>query len=168
MMEENRMPADLFHKLIFPEIPPILLSPKGRRLLNMDVKKRILIVDDHPNLREGLKSILSLSPIFDVVGEASDGLEALFFVEKLIPDLVLMDLSMPRMDGITATREIKKKWPGTKILIFTVHNTAEYQTAAMKAGADGYLLKGSSSAKMTQSIKDILEGKHGFLTNIME
>lgn len=134
----------------------------------MDIKKRILIVDDHLALREGLKSILSFSPIFDIVGEACDGLDALNFVEKLLPDLVLMDLSMPRMDGIAATREIKKKWPGTKILIFTVHNTTEYQTAALKAGADGYLLKGSSSAEMIHSIKDILEGKQGFLSNIME
>jgi DNA-binding NarL/FixJ family response regulator len=125
----------------------------------MDIKKRILIVDDHPALREGLKSIFSFSPIFDIIGEAGDGLEALDYVEKLLPDLVLMDLSMPRMDGITATREIKKKWPETKILIFTVHNTSEYLAAARQAGADGYISKDASSAEMIQSIKGILEGE---------
>jgi DNA-binding NarL/FixJ family response regulator len=68
-----------------------------------------------------------------------------------------MDLSMPRMNGIAATREIKKKWPGTKILVFTNHNTPEYGTAALKAGADWYLLKDSTRAKLIQSIKDIMD-----------
>jgi DNA-binding NarL/FixJ family response regulator len=134
----------------------------------MDKKKRILIVDDHPALRKGIKSILSLCPVFDIVGEAADGLEAIDFVERLLPDLVLMDLSMPRMDGIDATREIKKKWPETKILAFTVHKTPEYLKAALKAGADGYLLKDSSRAELIQLIKDILDGKQGLFPNIME
>ena len=134
----------------------------------MEIRKRILIVDDHPALREGLKSILSYSPHFDIVGEACDGLEAIDLVEKLLPDLVLMDLSMPRLDGISATREIKGKKPATKVLIFTVHNTDEYLTAAKTAGADGFLLKGSSSAEMIQSMKDILEEKQEFLSNLGE
>jgi DNA-binding NarL/FixJ family response regulator len=134
----------------------------------MDKKKRILIVDDHPALREGLRSILSLCSVFDIVGEAADGLEAIHCVERLLPDLVVMDLSMPRMDGLDATREIKKKWPGTKILAFTVHKTPEYLTAALKAGADGYLLKDSSRAELIQLIKDILDEKQGLLPNIME
>ena len=93
---------------------------------------RILIVDDNPALREGLKSILSQFPAFDIVGEAADGVEALNSVERLLPDLVLMDISMPRMDGIAATREIKKKRPGTKVLVFTVHKTPEYLAAAQR------------------------------------
>ena len=80
----------------------------------MDKKIRILIVDDNPVLREGLKSILSHIPVFDIVGEAADGMEALNLVERLLPDLVLMDISMPRMDGIAATREIKKNGRGLK------------------------------------------------------
>jgi CheY-like chemotaxis protein len=127
--------------------------------LSMDHKIHILIVDDNPILREGLKSVLSHSPIFNIVGEAADGLEAIDSVNKFHPDLVLMDLSMPRMDGIAATREIKKKWPGTKILAFTVHQTPEHQTATLKAGADGYLLKDSSQTELIQSIQDILDGK---------
>ena len=105
----------------------------------MNKTQRILIVDDNPVLREGLKSILSQFSFFDIVGEAADGLEALNTAERLLPDLILMDISMPRMDGLTATKEIKKKWPGTKILVFTVHLTPEYLAAASKAGADGYL-----------------------------
>lgn len=127
-----------------------------------------MIVDDSPVLREGLKSLLSSLAIFDIVGEAADGLEAIDSVERLLPDLVLMDLSMPRMDGIAATREIKKKWPGTKILAFTIHNTLEYQVSVLKAGADGYLLKSSSRAELIQSIEDILDGKQGLTPDIKE
>ncbi|MGC1402278.1 MAG: response regulator transcription factor, partial [Thermodesulfobacteriota bacterium] len=131
-----------------------IMKPQANSL-TMDNKIRILIVDDNPILREGLKSVLSHSPNFDIVGEAGDGLEAIDSVKKFHPDLVLMDLSMPRMDGIAATREIKKKWPGTKILAFTIHKTPEYQTAALKAGADGYLLKDSSQTELIQSIQGI-------------
>jgi DNA-binding NarL/FixJ family response regulator len=121
--------------------------------------KRILIVDDHPTLREGLRSLLSSQDIFDIVGEAGDGLEAVALVDQLHPDLVLMDISMPRMDGIAATREIKEKWPETKILIFSVHKTPEYLKAALEAGADGYILKDSPRTKLILTIKNILDGK---------
>ena len=87
------------------------------------------------------------------------GLEAIDSVIELHPDLVLMDLSMPRMDGIAATEEIKKQWPGTKILVFTIYNSSEYQTAALNAGADGFITKGASQAELFQSIQDILDGK---------
>ncbi len=134
----------------------------------MNKTQRILIVDDNPVLREGLKSILSQFSFFDIVGEAADGLEALNTAERLLPDLILMDISMPRMDGLTATKEIKKKWPGTKILVFTVHLTPEYLAAASKAGADGYLSKDSPRAELIQSIQNILAGNLGFLQNTME
>lgn len=162
------MATGTFPQVDFSKNPAYPIAPKGKILFDMDPKKRILIVDDHPALREGLKSILSFSPFFDIVGEVCDGLDALDFVEKLLPDLVLMDLSMPRMDGIAATREIKKKWPATKVLVFTIHESPEYRTAARTAGADGYLLKGSSRAEMIDSIKDIMDGRQGFLSNIPE
>ncbi len=133
----------------------------------MDEPQRILIVDDHPTLRAGLKSLLS--PFYDIVGEAADGLEAINSVERLLPDLVLMDLSMPRMDGMAATREIKKKWPKTKILAFTVHDTPEHRAAVLEAGADGYLLKDSSREELIQSIKILLDGLFdglGFASNL--
>jgi DNA-binding NarL/FixJ family response regulator len=134
----------------------------------MNKPQRVLIVDDNPALREGLKSILAHFPDFDIVGEAADGVEALNSVERLLPDLVLMDISMPRMDGIAATKEIKKKRPETKVLVFTVHKSPEYLTAALKAGADGYLLKDSSRAELIQSIEDFLAGNQGFPQNFME
>jgi DNA-binding NarL/FixJ family response regulator len=123
----------------------------------MDKKKRILIVDDYPILREELRSLLSSHQDFEIVGGAEDGLEAIEFVEKLQPDLVLMDLSMPRMNGLDATRKIKRKWPETKILFFTVYHS--YDKAAINAGADGYLLKDTSSNELIQSIENIFPEK---------
>ncbi|MGC1401386.1 MAG: response regulator transcription factor [Thermodesulfobacteriota bacterium] len=119
----------------------------------MDKKKSILIVDDYPILREELQSLLSTHQDFCVLGGAEDGLEAIEFVGKLQPDLVLMDISMPRMNGLDATRNIKKKWPETKILVFTVYHS--YDTAAIKAGADGYILKDASRNELIQSIENI-------------
>ena len=129
----------------------------------MDKKKSILIVDDYPIFRNGLRSLLSLHHDFDIVGEAGDGLEAIEFVEKLQPDLVLMDLSMPRMNGLDATRKIKRKWPKTKILIFTVYHS--YDKAAIKAGADGYISKDTSSNELIQSIENIFTEKQVLNSN---
>ncbi len=157
------------------EFDLILSEPHNKAILNPqasslteDNKIRILIVDDNPILREGLKSVLSHSPIFDIVGQAGDGLEAIDSVEKFHPDLVLMDIAMPRMDGITATKEIKKQWPETKILVFSVHKSSEYRTAALNAGADGYISKDSFSVELVQSIQDILNKNQEFHSNIMK
>ncbi|MGC1404364.1 MAG: response regulator transcription factor [Thermodesulfobacteriota bacterium] len=125
----------------------------------MDNKKRTLIVDDYPGVREGLRSLLSSHQDFDIVGEAGDGLEAIELVSKLHPDLVLMDMSMPRMDGMTAIREIKKKWPKTLVLAFTVHKSPEYVFATLIAGADGYILKDDPWTDLITSIENILKGE---------
>jgi DNA-binding NarL/FixJ family response regulator len=122
-------------------------------------KKRILIVDDNSILREGLRSLLSSQQGFEIVGEAKDGLEAIEFVDQILPDLVLMDITMPRMGGIEATRKIKEKRPETKILAFTVQDCPEYKTATLKAGADGYLLKSILHSELIQSIEDTCSGK---------
>jgi CheY-like chemotaxis protein len=163
------------HLLKTEEFDLILSEPHNKAILKpqansltMGNKIRILIVDDNPTLREGLRSVLSRSPVFDIVGEAADGVEAINSVERLLPDLVLMDISMPRMDGLAATREIKKKWPDTKILVFTVHKSPEYLAAASKAGADRYLSKDSSRAELIQSIEDILDEKQGLHMGITE
>ena len=134
----------------------------------MGKQYRILIVDDNNNLREELKSLLYGYQEFEISGEAGDGLEAINSVEKLQPDLVLMDLSMPRMGGLAATKEIKRQWPGTKILVFTVYKIPEYRTAVFEAGADGYILKDSSKVELIQSIQDTLAGKPGFHPRSLE
>src|SRR4030043_2287674 len=110
----------------------------------MSQKYRIIIAEDHTIIREGLKALLSQNPKCEIVGEAKDGREAIRCVEKLKPDLILTDLSMPRMNGMDAIREIRRRAPETKILVLTVHKTEEYILATLQAGADGYLLKDST------------------------
>jgi len=122
-------------------------------------KKRIVIAEDHTILREGLRSLLSSDPDFDVVGEAEDGRDAIQCVEKLMPDLVLMDLSLPRMNGMDAIKEIKKRCSKTKVLALTVHRTEEYILATLQAGADGYVLKDATHAELVMGIKSVLQGK---------
>lgn len=122
-------------------------------------KQSILIVEDQTILREGLRSLLSFQPDLEIIGEAGDGLEGIRSVDKLLPNLVLMDLSMPRMSGMEAIKEIKKKWPEIKILALTVNDSEEYIMAALKAGADGYILKDSTNTELLHAIRNILSGK---------
>ena len=125
----------------------------------MNQKVRIVIAEDHTILREGLRSLLASNTDFEVVGEAEDGREAIRCVEKFKPNLILMDLSMPRMHGMEAIREIKKGSPETKILVLTIHNAEEYILTTLRAGADGYILKDCTHAELMIAIKTILGGK---------
>lgn len=120
---------------------------------------RILIVEDHRILREGLRSLLASNPDLEVAGEAADGLEAVRAVEKCAPELVLIDLAMPRMDGLDAIREIKSQNPDVKVLVLTVNKAEEYVLAALKAGANGYLLKDATYAELKLGIEYVLAGK---------
>ena len=124
----------------------------------MKEKQRIVIAEDHTILREGLRALLSREPNFEVVGEAEDGREAIRLVEQLTPDLILTDLSMPKMNGVEAIREIRKRAPETKILALTVHRTEEYILEVLQAGADGYILKDASSTELIMAIKSVLRG----------
>lgn len=125
----------------------------------MPSKYQIVIAEDHTILREGLRFLLNSSPELEVVGEAADGREAVRIAEKLKPNLILTDLSMPRMNGMDAIREIKRVSPHTKILVLTVHKTEEYILATLQAGADGYLLKDTTHAELLSAIKHVLGGK---------
>ena len=131
-------------------------------------KKKILIVEDHTILREGLKALLTTNPEIEIVGEAEDGREAIWLVEKLDPDMVMMDLSMPRMDGMQAIREIKRRWPKKRVLALTAHKTEEYVLTTLKAGADGYLLKDSTYQEMMTAVKSVLSGKRYLSPGISE
>lgn len=119
----------------------------------------IVIVEDHTILREGLRALLSADPRFEVVGEADDGRTAIRSVQKLSPDLVLMDLSMPRMNGLEAIQEIKKQKPDTKIIALTVHKKEEYILATLRAGANGYVLKDANQSELMMAIEHVLDGK---------
>lgn len=122
-------------------------------------KKKIVIAEDQKILREGLKSLLSSSDDFEVVGEAEDGLNAVRCVEKFSPELLLLDLSMPKMSGISAIKEIKSQFTETKILVLTVHESEEYILEVFKSGADGYCLKDASHSELLMAIKSVLSGK---------
>jgi two-component system NarL family response regulator len=116
-------------------------------------KIRVLIVDDNPVVRDGLRSILTANTDIDVVGEAGDGLRAIDLAGDLLPDVVLMDVQMPGMDGIEATRIIKQRLPALKILFLTVH--MEHAGAALLAEADGYLLKDCGRHTLLQAIREL-------------
>jgi DNA-binding NarL/FixJ family response regulator len=134
----------------------------------MPKKSRIVIAEDHTILREGLRSLLVADPDFDVVGEAGDGRAAVRCVESLSPDLVLMDLSMPRMNGLEAIRDIKKQNPKTKIVVLTVHKTEEYILATLQAGADGYVLKDASHSELLMALRNVSIGKRYLSPGISE
>jgi two-component system response regulator NreC len=125
----------------------------------MENKLSIVLADDHTILREGLRALLTADSNFEIVGEARDGREAVRCVEKLGPDLLLMDLSMPRMSGMDAIREIKKRYPDTKIIALTVHKTEEYLLTTLQAGADGYVLKDATHDELILAIKNVMGGK---------
>jgi DNA-binding NarL/FixJ family response regulator len=125
----------------------------------MKKKCRIVIAEDHTILREGLCALLNAHEEFEVIGEAKDGLEAISCVERLQPDLLLVDLSMPKMSGISAISQIRKQFSEIKIIVLTVHDTEEYLRAALNAGANGYILKDASHNELVVAIKNVLDGK---------
>ena len=125
----------------------------------MKGKRSVVIVEDHRILREGLRALISSDPTCEVVGEAGDGLEAIRCAVRLKPGLVLLDLSMPRMDGLDAIKEIRKQCPETRILVLTVHSTDEFILAALKAGAHGYLLKDATHSELMKAMEVVFSGQ---------
>ncbi len=116
---------------------------------------RILVADDHAVLREGICALLGRHADLIVVGEASNGVEALAQVASLKPDVVLMDISMPEMDGLEATRQIQASCPGTRVLILTQHENKEYVLPLLQAGAAGYILKKAGGTELVNAIRAV-------------
>ncbi|WP_060988706.1 response regulator transcription factor [Photobacterium leiognathi] len=119
---------------------------------------KVVIVDDHQVVIDGFMARLQLEPDIDVIGTASNGIEALEVISQLDPDVILMDISMPIMNGIDATAQIKKQYPDAKVLMLTMHDNREYIMKVMQVGAMGYMLKEISAEKMVQAIKTINQG----------
>lgn len=119
---------------------------------------RILIADDHAIVREGLQTLINAKPGMELVGQASDGVEATQLAAALQPDVILLDMAMPRKDGLEAIRDIKQDNPNARILVLTSFDDDERVFSAIKAGALGYLLKDSSPQQLLQAIHDVYEG----------
>jgi len=124
----------------------------------MSVQK-VLIAEDHAILREGLEALLSGSPELEIIGEAEDGQEAITKARKLNPDLIIMDLSMPNINGTEAMRAIRRHNPEIKIIALTVHKTEEYVRATLDAGASGYVLKDDTYLDLMSAIASVRKGK---------
>lgn len=133
----------------------------------MPQKIRLLIADDHRMVREGLKAFIAPHDYFEVIGEAKDGQEAIEMAQRLQPDIILLDLLMPKEDGISATREIIKNNPGVRILIITSFVDDEKVVAAIRAGASGYLLKDSSPEDLYRALMEISAGRSVLPSNIL-
>lgn len=118
----------------------------------------LIIVDDHPIVRDGLRSMLATEPWLDVIGEAESGEEACQMVRQLQPDLVLMDIRMPDMDGLAATRQIKQEFPSVSVVMLTIYDDPDYLLEAIAAGAAGYVLKDVSRRELLQTLKTVAEG----------
>ena len=121
-------------------------------------KIAVLIVDDHTLVRDGIRSLLALTADIEIVGEAADGREALEKVRQLLPDIVLMDLAMPIMGGLEATRRIRREFPATKVLALTQYDDSEYVIPVIEAGARGFVTKMSSSSELASAIQAVYKG----------
>ncbi len=122
-------------------------------------KKKMIIVEDHQLLREGLKTMICGFENIEIVDEAEDGLEAIRKIRKIQPDMILLDLSMPKMDGISIMKEVKSQFPAIKILVLTIHEVDHYVLEAFDAGADGYCVKNASRKELEVAIKSVADGK---------
>ena len=121
-------------------------------------KLRVLLAEDHTIVRQGIAALLGAESDMEVVGEASNGLEAIELAKQIVPDVVLMDIGMRHLNGLEATREIKRLIPATKILILTMHDSEEWIFQILKAGASGYLIKDSAMTDLTLALRAVCQG----------
>jgi DNA-binding NarL/FixJ family response regulator len=121
---------------------------------------KIILADDHTIVRKGLAKLINDEPDMEVIGEAGDGREALKLMQKHNPDMVIMDINMPEMNGVIATRQISTEFPRIKVLALSMHSDAHFVASALKAGVAGYLLKDCAVKEMVCAVRDIMNGKH--------
>jgi len=139
-------------------------------------QKSIIIIDDHPLFREGLKTIISRDDRFNVIGEAGSGHEGLEMTKRLKPDLIIVDISLPDQSGIQLTRDLRQLLSDTKVLIVSMHSKIDYIAEAFQAGATGYVVKESASERLLQALKSVEKGdyyldssvSHSVVENLMK
>jgi len=129
------------------------------KIQNSGREIKLLLADDHAVVRSGTRQLLERQPDFRIMGEAADGIEAISMTHELKPDVVIMDVRMPRMSGVEATKRIKAECPGVKVLVLTAHDDDEYVFALLQAGANGYLLKTAEIEELVQAIRMVYDGK---------
>ena len=138
----------------------------------MEDKKTVFIAEDHQLFRDGLKAMLAAKEGLEVIGEARDGLEAINSIKKKQPDLLLLDLSMPRLSGISVIKELRRHFSDMRILVLTIHESDQYVIETFEAGANGYCIKDASREELLLAITSILNGKTyispGIADNVME
>jgi DNA-binding NarL/FixJ family response regulator len=122
-------------------------------------KVRVLVADDHTILRAGLKMMLNAQPDIEVVGEASDGHQAISEAQRLRPDVIIMDITMPECNGVEATKQVKRLLPGTRVLVLTMHENEEYLFQMLRAGAAGYILKEAADTELISAIRVVSSGR---------
>jgi DNA-binding NarL/FixJ family response regulator len=145
------------------ELTPETTSPMSR---DKQVRIRVLLVDDYSFVREGLRSCLLRYDHFEIVGEAANGMEALLHAKRLLPDVIVMDIEMPGMNGLHATRWMREVCPEAKVLILTVHDKKEFVRQAIEAGARGYLRKNTSPIELVSALERIHRGETFFTTEM--
>lgn len=144
----------------FPDFKTVDAAPDGETPDEEPATARLLVADDHALVRGALKGVLDSEPDFEVIGEAGDGHEAVELCERLRPDLVLMDVSMPEMDGLAATRRIKEDYPHIAVVMVTAFDDADYLYEALRAGAAGYILKHTTPEALISAVRRVLSGEH--------
>jgi two-component system invasion response regulator UvrY len=125
----------------------------------MAAEVRIVLVDDHAVVRAGYRRFLEQEPGYSVIGEAASGEEAYALLQRISPDIVLLDLSMPGLGGLSSLRRFKLRWPLLPVLVFSMHDTAAFATQALRAGANGYVTKGSDPQLMVDAVRSVLQGE---------
>jgi two-component system response regulator DegU len=126
--------------------------------MNENKKIRIVLIDDHQLFREGVKRILAMEPEFEIVADGEDGSEAMALVEEHRPDVILMDINMPKVNGVEATRELVATYPNVRVLILSIHDDETYVTHVLKTGASGYLLKEMDAGALIEAVKVVASG----------
>jgi DNA-binding NarL/FixJ family response regulator len=120
--------------------------------------QRILLVDDHRLVRAGMRALLEKMPIAEPVGEAEDGRQAFEMINRLRPDIVLLDIAMPNLNGLNAVDRIRKEWPKTKVIILTMHANEEYVLRALRSDVSGYLIKDAAVDELERAIRAVAKG----------